>query len=247
MSNEESAASFVSGRRIERTMTVRRAELDQILNTNYRPENLVNLLEKDFGAEYAADAGVWERYTIREHTLMVLSQFEKYFSINPLPHGVDKNLFRVILALHDIGKPEALHRGRKHEQHTYTTRILNSAFDQLGFDVQDKNLALSLVASDVLGDYVKFGYLSETAQKIADLAKTTNKTPSEFLDLQSILYQVDAGSYTQDAGGYASLDYLFEFDQKNHSMGYSPMINSKMEILRSSVNKLPQISNKVEN
>lgn len=105
----------------EKKLSFGRKDLDTVLNQNpFKPEDLVGLFTKDWGLDYEADAGVWEGYTIRQHTLMVMGQFEKYFSHSSLPANMDRNLFRATLALHDIGKPEAIRMGGKHLQHEYT-------------------------------------------------------------------------------------------------------------------------------
>ena len=89
-----------------------RVELDRVLEgSDYAPEKLVALFERDFAKEFASDAGVWQGYSVKQHTLMVMGQFEKYYGNITLPANIDKNFFRVILALHDIGVPAAIREG----------------------------------------------------------------------------------------------------------------------------------------
>lgn len=58
-----------------------RAELDRVLNSSdYAPETLVAMFEKDLDKKFSADSGVREGYSIKRHALMVMGQFEKYFA-----------------------------------------------------------------------------------------------------------------------------------------------------------------------
>jgi len=84
-------------------------ELDKVLESSeYTPKSLITLFEKDLGRIFNADSGVREKYSVKRHTLMVIGQFEKYFTNQELPAGMSKNFFRTFLALHDIGKSEAI-------------------------------------------------------------------------------------------------------------------------------------------
>jgi len=105
-----------------------RAELDEILGSpDYTPKALVRLFERNLGKEFNADSGVWEKYSIKRHTLMVMGQFEKYFSKSDLPASISKRLFRAFLALHDIGKPDPIKKtGDRRNQHLYTIEIMSS-------------------------------------------------------------------------------------------------------------------------
>lgn len=210
-------------------------DLDQFFNQSYSPENLVSLFEKDFRNEFNASGiyiGLWEGYSLKQHTLMVLNQFEKYFAHKKLPVDFDTNLFRVILTLHDIGKPEAIRNEGKHNQHKYTLRIVEPVLNGLGFDKRDINIALSLIGGDPVGKYVKFGGLEENAIKLKEMADKTELLNEDFLSLLLVYYKVDAGSYTLDAGGFKSLDRLFIFDRKNQELRFAPDTAAKVEQLK---------------
>ena len=53
----------------------------------------------------------------------------------------------------------------------------------------------------------------------------------DFFKLLSILYKVDAGSYTEDAGGKRSLDELFSFHPKEGTMSFSPEFHERFKKL----------------
>ena len=223
-----------------------RKALDAVLNSHeYSPSKLVNFFEKKYHADFAADAGVWEGYTLKQHTTMVLSQFDKYFSKQPLPAETDINFFRVILTLHDIGKPEAIRNGSKHFQHKYTKPKLFATLDELGYTDKEKNIALAIVDGDFIGETIKTGKTIENAKKIIRAAQSTNMPTEEFFNLLTVYYKSDAGSYTRDAGGYESLDYLFIFNQEKITLHFAPPIDEKIQKLKATVvNLRPPQKNK---
>ena len=130
-------------------------ELEEIFeDESFSPEKLVTLLEKQYPDTYEQGTDVWEGYTLKQHTLMVMKQFEKYFSDKTLPANVNKDNFRLILALHDIGKPEAIAKGGKHLQHEYTQQYVQKLFSELEIDKKHTDLALALTSKDPIGKYI---------------------------------------------------------------------------------------------
>lgn len=219
-----------------------RAELDRVLtSSDYNPEALVSLLERDFGKEYLKDKGIREKYSLKRHTLMVLRQFEKYFSSRELPTGVKTSFFRVILALHDIGVPQAIRKtGDKHDQHMYTVRIMSSVLSQLDFTEQEIKIALALVSRDVIGGYIRGRYSGKGAtEELTKMSDDAGLPFYDFLKLLLIFYQVDAGSYTEDAGGLKSLDHLFVFDKGKGQMDFSVKVAAKIHQLKIYAEALP--------
>ncbi|MEF2175957.1 MAG: hypothetical protein V3575_05770 [Candidatus Absconditabacteria bacterium] len=184
-------------------------------NNTYTAEKLLNILELALPGIYNQNTGVWENYTLREHTLMVLNQFDKYFGDKPLPGLIDKNLFRLLLGLHDIGKPFAISMGNKELQHYYNPIIIEKIFDNLGVDINHKRVSLLLSSNDTIGKLLQ----KKIDIKQAQLEFENNKIQSgmeknDFFNIQLIYFMVDAGSYTVDAGGKYSLDRYFKFNPK---------------------------------
>ncbi len=198
----------------------------------FSPEKLILLLKKQYPDTYKQGVGVWEGYTLEEHTLMVMRQFEKYFSDKDLPSDIDKNMFRLILALHDIGKPEAISKGGKHLQYEYTQRDIKLLFEVLGVGERYRDLALALTSGDPIGKYLT--NRTDTIQTRAVIEKMANITKipiDEFFELLCIYYKLDAGSYTENAGGLRSLDNLFDFDEINHNLNFAPYIQNRIDQL----------------
>jgi len=206
-----------------RRLSFTRDDLDTILTSpEYSPRRLIQLLSGDFNDEYSADAGVWERYTIGQHTEMVLTQFDRYFGETPLPGDIDHNFFRTMLALHDIGKPQAIRKGNKALQHHFTVPIMDSTLDILGFNEEERNLAKALVDGDFLGDALKGGDITLSAERIINASKASSLNDKNFFDLLTVFYRVDAGSYTVDAGGKPALDRLFVFNRESRQLNFAP-------------------------
>jgi len=224
------------------SLSFTRAELDEILGSpDYTPKDLVGLFERDLGKKFNADSGVWEKYSIKRHTLMVMGQFEKYFNKSDLPASVSKSFFRVFLTLHDIGKPDAIKKtGDRRNQHLYTVGIMNSMLGQLDFREQEIKIALALVSGDPIGDYIKGKRGGKrTTEGIAQLADDAGLPFYDLLKLLLVFYQCDAGSYTEDAGGLKSLDRLFKFDRKKGEMGFSPDVSTKIDYLKIYAKAIP--------
>ena len=215
-----------------------RKELDRILQPeNYSPTALVELFEKSFSHEYASGVGVWEGYTLKDHTLMVLRQFEKYFSNKGIPVRINKNFFRVVLALHDIGKPKAISKGDKKKQYQYTKEIIMSVLQALDFKDKEINTAAALVSGDPIGEFIKHGTLGESRKEIKKCARLAGQNVEQFFKLLEIYYKVDAGSYTKDAGGLKSLDHLFLFSPKKGTMDFSSGVKKKVGVLKKEIKR----------
>ena len=218
---------------IEPTLEFTSDDLKEIFeDEQFSPEKLILLLERQYPDTYKQGVGVWEGYALEKHTLMVMRQFEKYFGDKDLPSDINKNMFRLILALHDVGKPEAISRGGKHLQHEYTQQCIQSLFKALGIDQRHTDLALILTSDDPIGKYIRSRMdAMQTRTTIEQMANGAKMTVDEFFELLCIYFKLDAGSYTENAGGLKSLDSLFNFDELNHNLNFAPHIQSKINQL----------------
>jgi hypothetical protein len=184
---------------------------------------------------YEMSYGVREGYSTEQHTQMVMNQFEKYFSADFKSTFLTRGDFRLMLALHDIGKPLSVYAtGSTSAQHEYTKRVLTYALQVTGIPPQKVDTIISLVDQDILGEYFTGKIDRDTAvDKIKDLSLTLGVLPNELINVLRIFYICDAGSYTADAGGVPSLDYLFRFDPQNGTASFSDEVENKyQELLR---------------
>jgi hypothetical protein len=208
----------------------------------FNPKDLLDLLKRQYPKVYDQSVGVSEGYSLEEHTLMMMKQFEKYFSEEELPTGLDRNIFRLILAVHDLGKPEAVQAGGGHLQHEYTPEKVHALFDALGIDEFHTHLADIIVSRDIVGEYIQGHTGSEDVRVfITDYANKLGVTDDELFNLLTTFYKVDAGSYTSDAGGQGKLDNLFVFDHERGEMYFSPSVQEKIDKLELGTQKrLPE-------
>ncbi|KKR20010.1 MAG: hypothetical protein UT48_C0024G0007 [Parcubacteria group bacterium GW2011_GWE2_39_37] len=212
------------------------SDLEEVFQgEEFNPEKLVALLKRQHPDVYQQSVGVKQGYTLEQHTIMALRQFEKYFAGKPLPSGVDQNLFRLILGVHDLGKPEAVVKGKKSLQHEYTEPHVQELFNKLGIDKKHTDLALALVSGDPLGKYLndkKNVSILDTRSAVEVMAHRAGMPVEEFFELLCIYYKSDAGSYGKNAGGLTtSLDKLFIFDEDNHELKFAPHIQEKVDKL----------------
>ncbi len=223
------------------------AILDILSEPDFRPLELIDTLSVDpeLGELYSQLAGVWERYTIRQHTEAVLGQFEKYFADSMDDSVVDVPTFRMVLALHDIGKPKSVQEtGGTAEQHRYTREIVQRRAKDLGIPASEVAVALEVVSHDYLGEYLQ-GRKSteEMAAQIVSSAENLGVSPSSLLDLLRVYYLCDASSYTANASYtkadgstvhcLVSLDHLFVFSDGR--IDFSPENARKIAELSSQV------------
>lgn len=152
---------------------------------------------------YAADAGVWEGFTIQEHTLMVLENFraqyplfQKKFAFRAGENIRLQELLRISIALHDIGKPLAIRNGDKKMQHEFTLEILASQLRKWNFNDAEIRLSLALVGHDFLGEMVKGRTTPEqTLQGLQQTAMHAALPMQDFFPIQCMFYCIDAAAY----------------------------------------------------
>lgn len=171
----------------------------------------------DFKKAFESHAGPWDNYSLEEHTVHVLSHFEMYCSKVIFGRGQNRLWFRLLLALHDIGKPMAIENGDKDRQHVCSRMIINQNKHFLPLTTESLEVMESILFGDPLGDFLKMNKtLSETKNIILNSAKNTKWSVKEFFECLLLYYQMDAGSYTHEICQKKALDELFKYDQKTN-------------------------------
>lgn len=127
----------------------------------YSPQSLLAILERQPALVHLWSIVVVpnEGFTLEQHTLLVLKQFDRYFSTRFAdrqfsPH-FDLGLWRVVLALHDIGKPIVVRLGAeaKEEEHHQTSLILREILRLTECSPREIDFAMMLV-NGRFGQYV---------------------------------------------------------------------------------------------
>ena len=145
-------------------------------------------------------------YVIKQHTLLVCQQFEKYaFKVNTKVMNVD--LMRLVLAMHDIGK--AIDRVT---QHTYTLSLIKEFWSGAPFTDYELKLVEVLIKDDHMGKFFQGKFNGRELQhEIKNDADELQIDASCLLQLKMVLYQCDIASYTKDAGGLRYLEHMFVY------------------------------------
>lgn len=225
---------------IAESLTKEKGENSTNAKKEFSPEELIGNLKNNFNLnqEYALQVGVWEGYTLEQHTLMTMKQYERYFSENMDTSLVSKNEFRLLLALHDIGKTRAIMLGKdKTKQHEYNKKIIPAILNMVGIQGKRINLMTEVVSQDWIGSYMKGDVaVEEAALEIQGMSRKDKASLPQLFDLLQIYYISDASSYTVDAGGKQSLDYLFKFKRadggKKATVDLSENVKEKMTLLK---------------
>ncbi|GEM_PF-5088787 len=155
----------------------------------------------DLNPLFEADAGVAEGYTIRQHNNLIYSVYNDqagyYLPHLKVPEGVELDpLMKATIALHDIGKPEAIAAGNKLNQHLYTIPILEQKLRELGFSEQEVKIAKNIVDNDALGELAqKVISPKEAYGQLTLLAKNSEMDIADYYELQKLFFTSDAASY----------------------------------------------------
>ncbi|WP_430972031.1 macro domain-containing protein [Sunxiuqinia rutila] len=153
-------------------------------------------------------------YTIEQHTLNVLNQFEKYFSRNFCE--IEVEVFQLFLLLHDIGKPIAYKNDNRSNQYEETINIISEYRQDLNISNEGFLLFKALLSTDSLGMYMQGKKsLNEAYKNIVKQSEVSGLSQKSFFYLLSVYYQCDVASYTEDAGGLKFLEHLFAYQGGN--------------------------------
>ncbi len=213
---------------------VRREEIDDVFAKDYSPEKLITLLRN--GCKVQITGNLIHIYdqrvhvgslTLSEHSLAVLKRFEEFFAHHPLP-GIDINFFRLVLALHDIGKPIGGIYGQAQE----TLNLVNALLRHFNYPPQFIQFALALLSSDPIGYHLRgeltHQSLDGVALEIREMASESGLPLQDFFELLMIYYTVDASSYEH-------LSHLFRIDHEKKRIGYAPAIAGGISSIREAV------------
>lgn len=214
---------------------------------DFKPETLIAAMKETYPelAELYAgrtwieeedrDNGAYRSlYTVEAHTLRVMRLFEKYFAGMELPGGVSKGIFRITLALHDIGKSTAI-PGSDVSQHDETFKVVKRMTFPGEYDAQIPvilaliytnapepiSLEEKKLRGDPIGRYLKLTKKEnvspeelkatppKSARAVQEKAAEAGLETGDFFRLLTIYYQCDAASYTKAAGGVEALELVF--------------------------------------
>jgi len=149
-------------------------------------------------------------YIIKDHTLNVYNQFERYFLEDfPKPKIEEFTLF---LLLHDIGKSISFKKGNRQDQYSDSFNEISKYSTDLNISADNLSLYKALLTSSSIGKYMENKIsLEYTYTLITSQCESAKLHLRDFFYLLSVYYQCDVASYTKDAGGLHYLEHLFEY------------------------------------
>lgn len=214
---------------------VSRQDIDDVFTKDYSPEKLICLLVKGCKVQIAGELiNIYDQsvhvgsLTLSQHSLAVLKRFEDFFAHRNIPGGIDINFFRLVLAMHDIGKPIGGIYGQTQETLTLVKALLN----YFKYPSNLIQFALALLSADPIGYHLRgeatHKDLIVVAQEICDMATDSGLPRKDFFDLLMIYYTVDASSYEH-------LSSRFRIDHENKKIEYSPAIAGGIASIREAV------------
>lgn len=160
-------------------------------------------------------------YKLYDHVLLVLNELDKYFGSFKESDLESYDRFKLFLVLHDIGKPLAFNAGNKDDQHKISLEIFNDINDKIDLNEHIKDTFKALLSDDPLGKYFQNKLtIEETTDLINEIANNNRLQLKTYFDKLTVYYQVDAGSYTKDAGGLPYLEHLFEYKDGSKVLFY---------------------------
>jgi hypothetical protein len=187
-------------------------ELLNVLTNPYaKPRELVQASKKVKGFEdsFSMSTGVWEGYTLAEHTETVLRNLDENYT-DTLPVALIP-LMRLAIIGHDIGKPIAVSYGRGRDQDMYNAHYAEAFYKTIGLDEKKRELLLAIIGDGAkLMHQIQVNGSKEKVEDLKELARTTmgdffdTATPSldqmkGFARLCRILQVCDGGAYTSMA------------------------------------------------
>lgn len=179
-------------------------------NSNIDLLNYIFSLDTKFKQQYNIKI---RHYTLYNHTLLVLNEFDKYFGNINLNGIISQSNFKKFLAIHDIGKPIAFVKSSKEDQYIYSVKIFDELKSNLELNESEINLFYSLLEGDPLGLYFQNKLnIHESEYLFKKLSIKHNIFIKDLFYLYTVYYQVDSGSYTADAGGKYFLEKIFKYN-----------------------------------
>jgi len=149
-------------------------------------------------------------YIIKDHTLNVYNQFERYF-LEDFPKAQIEE-FTLFLLLHDIGKSISYKNGNRQNQYNDSFNEISKYKTELDISEGSISLYKALLGSSSIGMYMENKVsLENTYSLIIEQCKKTKFHLRDFFYSLSVYYQCDVASYTKDAGGLPYLEHLFEY------------------------------------
>lgn len=216
--------------------------LNIMSNPNFTSTSLLEALSQKESLKtcYSKSAGVYEEYTVGQHTQRVIDIAQKYrhLFVDTIEFLVNWEQFLLFLALHDIGKgisKEEFRAGNsqglsaKQLELKYCSEILESTMKDLKVSPPIIKIFNAMLMYDCIGDYLQCDTDLETiTSKLLEMALSADCHPLQFYQLFRIFHLVDAASYP-------SLKDFFKIEE--NVLGYSEVYQEMIDVLTTNLKK----------
>lgn len=119
--------------------------MKMLANTYVAPRSLIEKADavRGFKGRFEQPSGVWEGFTLGQHTETVLRNFDETYA-DALPVNLLLPM-RLTMLVHDIGKPIAAAEGKKSQQAAYNERDAKRFMAELGVDTSLQAVVLGIM------------------------------------------------------------------------------------------------------
>jgi len=191
---------------------------------------------------YSQPIGGSDNLNLDKHTQKVIENYETYFSGKVKLLSTDNN-FKILLALHDIGKPKAVLEKTKENQHEYSLNIISSLSKEVPFFKTNLNKIEAIINADPIGKYLDTRFnmsIAESVNCIKVMSEKLGLTIKETWRNLVIYYQCDAAGYNSlktkifanDADGN------LVYSKEKNRLSFSVSVEEKFEKLEKEIFKL---------
>jgi hypothetical protein len=226
----------------------------------FSSEAYIAALDEYFKGQYQKPAGVFENFSLGEHTKRVIDVFEKRRAKGDDSDLLSLEEFHFLLGVHDVGKPDANDANDGRNQYPYTLKKVIPLLEAAPYTQEAKRIIPELINTDVIGGFMKklkafdsrgeqcevsaLEYEAAIDEAIAAITLSAERAgvpPQAFFDTFLLYYMSDSPSYDIRYG--ASNDpnvtmkeaglYHLEVDETTGLLNLKPAIRERMDDLRS--------------
>lgn len=180
---------------------------------DYSADKLIDYFKKynEKHKEYLARTWVINIFSnLEQHIKGALAEFDNNFANKNIPL-IDKNLFRVMICLHDIGKTRGA--GNRNYENSISAKMTGEILKELWYKQKDIAIVEAIIREDFVGKKLnrKYAYNGDMHNDIMAEAKKIGVDKDELTRLYALYYRCDAGSYHDLKGAINELERNKEF------------------------------------
>lgn len=149
---------------------------------------------------YARPLGGRDNHSLEEHTLKAIDCFEDNFQ-GKAKIIFEPQHFKLLLAFHDLGKPQAMAEEEPDKQHQFTLKIIDQVRYELNLPRLLLHKIIAVIDADPIGKYLN----SKHNLPIESSLNEINKMAADLSAAVSTLWPTLLVYYYCDAAGYESL------------------------------------------